>query len=153
MGEDPRNMLDWHSSREDVKKRKEKDFKNNDRHNFLFLPQHLREVHRESGSAVGLTSTRQKTPLASENKRLHREREKKAPVCLRLTFPSRLKSPCAHFLSSTHTRGLATWKPPRAAASEGQDGASGRMQVIRANRRTAPVNGSFLISFGGIHMN
>lgn len=136
MGEDPRNLLDWHSSREDVKKEKKKYFKNNDRHNFLFLPQHLREVHRESGSAVRLTSTRQKTPLASENKRLHRERErKKAPVCLRLTSPSRLKSPCAHFLSSTHTRGPATWKLPRAAASEGQDGASGRMQVIlRANR-------------------
>lgn len=81
MGEDPRNLLDWHSSREDVKKEKKKYFKNNDRHNFLFLPQHLREVHRESGSAVRLTSTRQKTPLASENKRLHREREKKSP-CL-----------------------------------------------------------------------
>lgn len=76
-------------------------------------------------------------------------RGKKAPVCLCLTFPSGLKSPHAHLLSSTHTHcRAAAWKQLRGAASEGQDSASGKMQVILwADRWTAPVNGSFLIRF------
>lgn len=87
-----------------------KESKNNYRRSFLFLPLPPREVHSVTRSEVGLTITQQKVLVASENKRLHR---KKAPVCLRLTFPSRLKSPYAHLLSSTHAHCRAAWKQLR----------------------------------------
>lgn len=74
VGDDPRNMLDWQSRCEDA----EKEIKNDDRHNFLFLPQPPREVRGVTRSGVGLTITQQTAPLASENKRLHRKKPRSA---------------------------------------------------------------------------